>query len=162
MIGLSLFGWIATRVLVFAAVVALSVVAGVPSLGCTTCNDIGCLAGVSVYLDGDFEPGVSFDVALIEDGAAGSAPFLTCTVSVAASGANPTPQTSCSSSTVAHTELGSMILVRRDDVANLTVVVSSAGTELGRQSFQPAYTTTEPGGPGCGKCTAAAVHVTVP
>jgi hypothetical protein len=159
MIRLSLFAWMAPRALVFAAILGLSAVAG-GACSSLTCAAVACLEGLVVHLDGDFEPG-TFDVALIEDGPAGSAQFMTCSLSVAAADAGAARQLLCSSA-VDHSELGTMIQIRRDDVDGLTVVVSSSGTEIGRQSFQPAYMTREINGPGCGTCTSAAVHVTVP
>jgi hypothetical protein len=159
MIHLSLLGWMARRAFLFAAVVALSTIGGGACLS-RTCSGIACLEGLVVHLDGDFEPGDTFDVALLEDGAAGSAQFMTCSLSIPASGPSAA-QVSCSSP-VEHSELGTMIQIRGDHIASLIVVVSSSGTELGRQSFQPEYTTREINGPGCGTCTSAAVHVTMP
>jgi len=76
---------------------------------------------------------------------------MTCTLSFPA--AIPgSSQLDCSSS-VEHVDLGTMLQIRRNDIHNLTVVVSSSGTELGRQTFQPAYATREINGPGCGTCT---------
>jgi hypothetical protein len=111
--------------------------------------------------NGEFEPGRTFDIVLIEDGPGARGSFMTCSLSIPASGPDAAPRLLCSSSAVRHAEFGNLIQIL-EHVGDLTVVVSSAGAELGRQSLQPEYTTTDNGSGGCGTCASAAVHVTVP
>ena len=127
MIRLSLPRWITVRARVFAALVAVLACAG---LACESrvCTAIGCIDGLVIHFNGTLEAGRTYDLVLTEQTPAGESQFMTCTLLMLAAPAG-TSELDCSSS-VSHQEIGTMLQIRRNDIGNLTVVVSSAGTEL--------------------------------
>ena len=54
------------------------------------------------------------------------------------------------------------IRIQDTTIQKLLVTVSANGTLLGEQTLEPVYTSSEINGLGCGVCTNAEVHLTIP
>lgn len=147
----------------FGRVVAAMVALLLPlAIGCQkehACTLLGCLQGLSIYLDGKFDVGTAYsiDVALVTP--AGAASIMTC--SLAPSDAGGGGQVVCDSQ-YQHSDFGRVIVINDTTLKKVQVTVSAGGVQLGQQTFPVTYAAVEINGPGCGTCTMAAIHVTTP
>jgi hypothetical protein len=120
---------------------------------------IQSLGGLVAVLDGRFDGTTPYRIDVNEMSATAKGALLTsCTLSPAA-GADP--QLKCSSA-VAKLELFKTIRLQGIEPAQVLVTVSVGDTKLGEQMFEPAYSSEEINGSGCGVCTSAQASVTIP
>jgi hypothetical protein len=124
-----------------------------------SCSAIACLEGLSITFDGSFAEGTTYDMVVsVVTATPETVQIATCTLSASDGGA---AQLLCGSPE-AHTELGNTIRIDDITLSKVIVSVSTGGNTVAEQTFQPAYTSGESGGPGCGTCTSAAIHMTIP
>jgi hypothetical protein len=136
----------------FTLLVALSVI------NCGhACNLVGCSRGLTISLYGDVAPGsYTVDVAVVTP-LPEVVRLMTCSVSVV----QPNQWRMSCSSSLQHAEFGTYVVID-DFLKNVLVTVSAGDRKLTEQRFEPVYEAREVWGPGCGTCTAAAIHVLLP
>lgn len=156
MIVVSHFG---RRGIVLAVLLAVAFLVGNGGCGEHACGLVGCLNGLTVTFSGNYEAGATYTavvnrVASVPE----TVPLATCQIEPSPEGGH---RAVCTSATV-HSEIANSTRIEQNDLTNLRVAVSRDGTQLGEQTFQPAYSSREINGPGCGVCTSASVSVEIP
>ena len=143
-----------TRVVLLAAL--LSAVPACDSHGCTT---QGCPQGLSITFEGNFTAGATYDVVVsVVTATPETVPIATCTLVASDGGA---AQLLCGSME-AHSEQPNILRIEDTTLSKVLVSVSMGGTTVAEQTFEPAYTTREINGAGCGTCTSAAIQMMIP
>jgi len=124
-----------------------------------SCTGVGCPDGLSIFLDGTPDPTAPRRIEVSEVTATPEVVLvMTCSLSTNSVGG---PDLLCSSARQ-HSEHGNIIVIRDYDLKHLVVTVSSGGTKLGEQTFDPTFTSEEINGPGCGVCSDASIRVMLP
>jgi hypothetical protein len=143
-----------TRALLLAAL--LSAVPACDSRGCTA---IGCYQGLSITFGGNFTQSATYDVVVsVVTTTPETVPIATCTLVASDGGA---AHLLCESQEL-HLEQSNTLRFDDTTLTKVLVSVSMGGTTVAEQTFEPAYTTREINGPGCGTCTSAAIQMTIP
>lgn len=146
------------RRLLYAGTGALLLAAAV---GCATdhaCTAIGCLDGLTVSLDGNFEPGSTYRIDVNQVSGNDATAVMSCTWTPTA----PALQPPVCTSSIEHAEFGSRIQIRSNTLTKVKVAVTKDDVFVGEESFEPKYAAREINGEGCGTCTQASISVTVP
>ncbi|HZL19511.1 MAG TPA: hypothetical protein VFG23_17380 [Polyangia bacterium] len=146
-------GWGRTRGLLLVALLL-----AVPSCQ-TACGLVGCAQGLSITFDANFNQAATYDVVVsVVTATPETVPIATCTL-VASDGGGA--QLLCGSQE-AHSEQSNTLRIEDTTLAKVLVSVSLGGNTVAEQTFEPAYTTAEINGPGCGTCTSASIQMTIP
>lgn len=143
-----------------ATLIALSLLLSLAAGSCEhACTLIGCLDGLRISLQSAAPPSapLQIDIAMITT-TPETLPVMTCILSPPAVGREPLL---CASARL-HGEEGQTIHFDGDEIKRFTVTISRDGNKLSEQTFDAAYTTDEPNGPGCNRCTSAMVNVPLP
>jgi hypothetical protein len=128
------------------------------------CTLIGCLSGLTVSFDGRFDPKLTylFEISEIKP-TSEMVPMAGCTLTSPVEGGH---QLRCASTGEYVVEDLARFPSDRD-IQKIVVNVSAsegpgAPVQIGTQTFEPVYTSTEINGPGCGVCRRATANVTIP
>ncbi len=143
--------------------IAWMVLAAALSLGISgcgySCTAIGCLDGLTISFDGTPDPTATLQIDISQVTATPEVVLaMTCSLSPNAAGGH----TLLCSSPRSHSEFGNMVVIHDYSLKHLLVTVSSGGTKLGEQTFDPTFASEEINGDGCGICTHASIRVMLP
>jgi hypothetical protein len=127
------------------------------------CTLIGCLNGLTVGFDGNFDPQVTylFDISEVISPSE-TAPMASCTRAMPS---NDVLQINCTTTREVTSDGDSVRFPNDVNVHKIVVTVSKvdgATVPLGSQTLEPVVTSAEINGPGCGVCTSARAGVTIP